>query len=49
MSRGTAGDVEGNHALCLCQGGEPLRIPGVAVGALVTDFVAGQCHGGCLN
>ena len=49
VSRGAAGDVEGNHPLCLLQGGEPLRIPGVAVGALVADLIAGQGHGsGCL-
>lgn len=38
MGRGTAGDVEGDLALCLLQGGEPLRVPVIAVGALVTDL-----------
>jgi len=46
MGRRSAGQIEGNHPLCLCQGGEPLRAPltGV-VGGLEADFVAGECHG----
>jgi hypothetical protein len=46
VGRRSAGDVEGDHTLCLCQGGEPLRAPltGV-VGDLEADFVTGECHG----
>jgi hypothetical protein len=46
VSRRPAGQIEGDHTLCLCQGGEPLRAPlASVVGGLEADFVAGECHG----
>jgi len=45
MGRAATGAIEVYHPLCLWQRSEPLRVPVVAVGALVTDF---DSHGsGC--
>ena len=41
MGRRSAGEVEGDHGLCLCQGAEELGAPlTLIVGHTVADFVA---------